>query len=109
MSSRTSGGMLSALTSRVGNFVLHQNVSYRVALEGTNRTFFRTLADGDGVVIGLKGKVLYEESETSLSGRKGASSARLKLLALLWLSLEAKDRDGQTTPTCLQPGGKRKR
>jgi hypothetical protein len=60
-------------------------------------------------VIGLKGKVLYEESETSLSGRKGASSARLKLLALLWLSLEAKDSDGQTTPTCLQPGGRRKR
>jgi hypothetical protein len=38
MSSRTSGGMLSALTSRVGNFVLHQNVSYRVALEQTDRT-----------------------------------------------------------------------
>ena len=32
MSSRTSGGMLSALTSRVGNFALHQNVSYRVTL-----------------------------------------------------------------------------
>ena len=32
MSSRTSGGMLSALTSRVGNFALHQHVSYRVAL-----------------------------------------------------------------------------
>jgi len=38
MSSRTSGGMLSALTSRVGNFVLHQNVSYRVALGRTGRT-----------------------------------------------------------------------
>jgi hypothetical protein len=36
MSSRTSGGMLSALTSRVGNLALHQNVSYRVAL-GRNR------------------------------------------------------------------------
>ncbi len=32
MSSRTSGGMLSALTSRVGNLALRQNVSYRVAL-----------------------------------------------------------------------------
>ena len=38
MSSRTSGGMLSALTSRVGNFALHQHVSYRVALGGTGRT-----------------------------------------------------------------------
>ena len=38
MSSRTSGGMLSALTSRVGNFALHQHVSYRVALEETGRT-----------------------------------------------------------------------
>ncbi len=32
MSSRTNGGMLSALTSRVGNLALRQNVSYRVAL-----------------------------------------------------------------------------
>ena len=38
MSSRTSGGMLSALTSRVGNCALHQNVSYRVALGRTGRT-----------------------------------------------------------------------
>jgi hypothetical protein len=38
MSSRTSGGMLSALTSRVGNLALHQNVSYRVALGLTDRT-----------------------------------------------------------------------
>jgi hypothetical protein len=38
MSSRTSGGMLSALTSRVGNLALHQNVSYRVALRQTDRT-----------------------------------------------------------------------
>ncbi len=51
MSSRTSGGMLSALTSRVGNCALHQNVSYRVALEGTNRTLLRNLA-ASGVWIG---------------------------------------------------------
>ena len=38
MSSRTSGGMLSALTSRVGNLALRQNVSYRVALDRTCRT-----------------------------------------------------------------------
>ena len=38
MSSRTNGGMLSALTSRVGNLALRQNVSYRVALEETGRT-----------------------------------------------------------------------
>ncbi len=38
ISSRTNGGMLSALTSRVGNLALHQNVSYRVALEETGRT-----------------------------------------------------------------------
>ncbi len=38
MSSRTSGGMLSAPTSRVGNCALHQNVSYRVALGETDRT-----------------------------------------------------------------------
>jgi hypothetical protein len=37
-SSRPSGGMLSALTSRVRNCALHQNVSYRVALEQTDRT-----------------------------------------------------------------------
>jgi len=45
MSSRTSGGMLSALTSRVGNLALRQNVSYRVALEETIRTFLCNLAD----------------------------------------------------------------
>jgi len=38
MSSRTNGGMLSALTSRVGNLALRQNVSYRVALRLTDRT-----------------------------------------------------------------------
>jgi hypothetical protein len=32
MSSRTGGGMLSALTSRVRNFALHHNGSYRVTL-----------------------------------------------------------------------------
>jgi hypothetical protein len=38
ISSRTNGGMLSALTSRIGNLALHQNASYRVALEETGRT-----------------------------------------------------------------------
>jgi hypothetical protein len=50
MSSRTSGGMLSALTSRVGNLALRQNVSYRVALEETIRTIFRSF--GEGNVLG---------------------------------------------------------
>jgi hypothetical protein len=45
MSSRTNGGMLSALTSRVGNFALLQNVSYRVALEETIRTVCLTFGD----------------------------------------------------------------
>ena len=38
ISSRTNGGMLSALTSRIGNLALHQNASYRVALGETDRT-----------------------------------------------------------------------
>ena len=49
MSSRTNGGMLSALTSRVGNLALRQNVSYRVALEQTNRTILRNLAEVEGL------------------------------------------------------------
>src|SRR5438270_12966189 len=78
MSSRTNGGMLSALTSRVGNLALRQNVSYRVALEGTNRTLLRNLTDlGELYRLSQNRKPLLEQDQKIRLVERHPESARV--------------------------------